>query len=377
MYHFIQPTVDELMSTDFWNMDVILADDNKNATNDAIANSNNHDKPLKRTVEEIMRNSKRLKTQGRYTKAWNEFIAFSDNPVFKYINEDLYLQYFDYLIKEKKYCFSTLWSTYSMLNSESQIQGGPKLNIYYRLINLIKGQEKGYQPKQSLVFSSDEIEKFLEEAPSSGIYLLYKAALMIGNYGGLRCIEMAGLLLENFKKSPDGSYWVTYNVSKQRQENVKNTFHIPEIHASHIEKYVQCLTESDGRMFRTFVSEAKNNLTIGRFIKSPMGKNTLAKIPQNIASYLGLKNKELYTGHCFRRTSATLHANGGATSLDLKKHFNWRSENMAMRYVNQSSVQKTNMSAIISGDTNLNKSSKEETHKTLNISNCSNFVIHL
>lgn len=46
--------------------------------------------------------------------------------------------------------------------------------------------------------------------------------------------------------------------------------------------------------------------------------NTFTKIPYEIAKFLHLENPELYTGHCFRRSSATLLADTGADILELK-----------------------------------------------------------
>lgn len=37
-----------------------------------------------------------------------------------------------------------------------------------------------------------------------------------------------------------------------------------------------------------------------------VGVNFLGSVPKKIAEYLGLPNPELYTGHCFRRSSAIL-----------------------------------------------------------------------
>ena len=113
-----------------------------------------------------------------------------------------------------------------MLNSESQIRCGPKMNDYFRLITLIKSKERGYKPKQGRTFTKKNIEAFLEEAPSTGLFCLEKAALINGLYGGLQGEEMANLRIENFSKDNDGNYWVEYNVSKQKQCEVSNRFHI-------------------------------------------------------------------------------------------------------------------------------------------------------
>lgn len=39
----------------------------------------------------------------------------------------------------------------------------------------------------------------------------------------------------------------------------------------------------------------------------PIGINTFARMPSEIAKYLGLPDPQEYTGNCFRRTSTTLH----------------------------------------------------------------------
>ena len=56
-------------------------------------------------------------------------------------------------------------------------------------------------------------------------------------------------------------------------------------------------------------------------------------MPQKIAEYLGLPHPELYTGHAFRRTAATLSAIAGATIMDLKAGGGWHSTKVAEEYV--------------------------------------------
>lgn len=300
----------------------------------------------KRSADEIMKDVKKLKTQNKYDKNWNLMLEFHNNPDIKELTEEMFLQYFDFLINEKKYAHSTLWSIYSMLNSESQLRCGPKLNEFFRLITLIKSTERGYSPKQAMTFTLTDFGKFLEIAPSNGMYALEKAALIIGAYGGLRVDEMSFLEIQNFRKDPDDNYWVTYRVSKQKQD-VTNSFHIPQKNSSHITKYIEEIDETEGRFFRRFLPTNKGKKDAGKFSMAPMGKNIIARIPHEIAKYLNLPNAELYTGHSFRRTSATLFANAGATKMDLKKHLNWKSDSVADRYVDQSESRKLKMSAMI------------------------------
>lgn len=71
----------------------------------------------------------------------------------------------------------------------------------------------------------------------------------------------------------------------------------------------------------------------GKCSVQPVGKNTISKIPCMIAKYLQLPNPEAYTGHCFRRTSATLLVDAGGDTLSLKRHGGWQSTTVAEGYV--------------------------------------------
>lgn len=52
----------------------------------------------------------------------------------------------------------------------------------------------------------------------------------------------------------------------------------------------------------------------GRCLNQPVGKNSFAAIPTRIAKFLGLPHAEMYTGHSFSSTSATLLADTEACS---------------------------------------------------------------
>ena len=63
-------------------------------------------------------------------------------------------------------------------------------------------------------------------------------------------------------------------------------------------------------------------------------------MPKTIASYLKLADPESYTGHSFRRSSATLLADSGADLVTLKQHGGWKSSTVAEGYVEDSFNQK-------------------------------------
>lgn len=74
----------------------------------------------------------------------------------------------------------------------------------------------------------------------------------------------------------------------------------------------------------------------GKCISLPVGINTIGGMPKKIADFLGLENSALYTGHTFRRTSATLLVEAGADIIALKQHGRWESSKVAEAYLEES-----------------------------------------
>lgn len=76
----------------------------------------------------------------------------------------------------------------------------------------------------------------------------------------------------------------------------------------------------------------------GKCTPQPVGIHTFGSIPKRIANYLNLPEPELYTGRCFRRTSATLHA--GGSKENLKRPRGWKSDTITESYVEESELNK-------------------------------------
>ncbi|KAJ8973823.1 hypothetical protein NQ317_001186 [Molorchus minor] len=79
----------------------------------------------------------------------------------------------------------------------------------------------------------------------------------------------------------------------------------------------------------------------GKCSSQPVGKNTMGKIPSVVASYLKLSDVACYTGHCLRRSSATLLADAGVDITTIKRHAGWKSTTVAEGYVENSIENKT------------------------------------
>jgi integrase len=81
-------------------------------------------------------------------------------------------------------------------------------------------------------------------------------------------------------------------------------------------------------------------------IADPVGINTIGGAPKQ------MKNPEEYTGHAFRRSSATLLAESGADTSILKGLGGWKSTNVAEGYVDASIQNKKKIAQMILGKDN-------------------------
>lgn len=123
----------------------------------------------------------------------------------------------------------------------------------------------------------------------------------------------------------------------------------------------------------------------GKCNNQVVGINTIGAMPSLIARYLELPDAEAYTGHCFRRTSATLLVDAGADITTLKRHGGWKSSTVAEGYIEDSMHNKIQISnKILDCEfSNSNVQPVESTSATatsasgINISQCNNCTINL
>lgn len=86
------------------------------------------------------------------------------------------------------------------------------------------------------------------------------------------------------------------------------------------------------------------NYQKGKCTSQNVGINKIGELGKVVAAYLNLPNPELYTGHCFRRSSATLLVDAGGDILALKRHGGWKSTAVAEGYVDESIQNKLQVS---------------------------------
>ena len=314
----------------------------------------------KRDASEILGDTLPELSKAQYRKRWSDFETFlggERKPI-----EDDYLQYFDHLHNEKKQKASTIWTTYSMLNSIHQLNFGEKLQITFpRLTQLLKSYNANYERKVASVFTIGKINQYLDIDDTSPYVLVRKAIVVTAVSGGLRTSEMRELNFKDFVQL-NGGYKVTLIRKKQNGEKKPSVFFIPANFAKHIELYSAAVTSELGDAKGAFCKGKSN-----KFVDQPMGKNTLYGIGKDVATTLNLPNPGTYTGHCFRRSSATIAADSGATTQQLQRAFGWKSASTAQKYVDESDAGAQAMASFFTSETIHVQGSSSDAGKSYNI----------
>lgn len=306
-----------------------------------------------RNIDDILKDLGPQKSKESYNKAWRDFkqiTDFKDKPT-----EDNFMGYFDFLRREKSYQASSMWSIYSKLNNTYSLLYGRKFQQDFpRLTLQLKNYNAGYVRKMSSIFSRNQVLDFLQMSPDGpkSFWLLRKCVAAIAFSGGLRCAEVKNIKFEDLDLQEEG-YYVEYVPAKQRQEVRKSRFLVPrnklqpeQCFARHIENYLNLAldcygTENlHGDLFRTCLKG-------GGLSTLSMGINFIYKIPRCVAEALQLPNPERFTGHAFRRSAATNAADSGANSVELRRHFGWKDDQTANKYLQESKPQLAKMAKLI------------------------------
>lgn len=276
------------------------------------------------------------KSRHRYEKEYTAFKKWCNQRKVKTLKEEVFLAYFSQL--SKTYKPSTLWSRCSMLKMVIKIKEDLDIGRFTKLTAFLKRQNVGYKAKKSKIFTKTEISKFMSEAPND-VYLMMKVATIFGLAGACRREELTYLTIDNIDDK--GNLLV-----------VK----IPDTKTHTSRTFVISYEAGNGEylaLYRKYVNLRPPSITHRRFfIYYKMGKcstqcvgiNSFGKMPSEIAAYLGLPNPELYTGHSFRRSSATMLADSGANITNIKRHGGWKSTTVAEGYVEESLKNKTEIS---------------------------------
>lgn len=170
--------------------------------------------------------------------------------------------------------------------------------------------------------------------------------LIFGICGALRCAEFTNLKCSQVEDI-NNKFLVSIQDTKT---DIDRTFIIGPMFYSKVKEYIS-LKPTDQFTDRFFIQYLN-----GKCHRQVMGKNKIGSVPSTIASFLQLENSSRYTGHCFRRTAATLLSNSGANMAMLKQLGGWRSDSVASGYIANSMKTKT---LIYQGITHENKTAND------------------
>lgn len=169
-------------------------------------------------------------------------------------------------------------------------------------------------------------------------------ALIFGINGACRGNELVNIKIGDIERHSDELLLINLPDTKSKRER---SFVIRGEYAKIVKKY-QDLRPSNINTNRFFVAYSN-----GKCTRQVIGKNKISAMPKEIAKYLRLENAEHYTGHCFRRTSATLLADSGVDMTQIKRHGGWKSDAVAEGYIENSIQNKNKISCRISDSINL------------------------
>lgn len=117
---------------------------------------------IREKAEEMRNNLLPKQSKDVYEDAYKKYAEWkSTNKAIT--SENCLKVYFNDLIKHYKP--STIWSIYSKLKSTIQIYENISIENYKELTALLSQNSRGYKSKKSKVFTSEQINSFLENAP--------------------------------------------------------------------------------------------------------------------------------------------------------------------------------------------------------------------
>ncbi|XP_046615650.1 UTP--glucose-1-phosphate uridylyltransferase isoform X1 [Neodiprion virginianus] len=290
-----------------------------------------------------------------YWSTYNAFIEWKDANRVKTISESVMLTYFGVLAN--KYKPSTLWTKYSMLRSTIKIKHNIKVKKFTRLLAFLKQKSNGYEAKKSKALTLDNVKKFLSDAPDK-TYMVTKVALIFGLFGACRNGELCSLTTNDVI---DHGKIIEVTLKHTKNKNTRSF----------------CIEGEPLGLIKTYRSLRPENATVDRFFltyrngkctNQPLGKNKFGSMPKEIAKFLQLADPEQYTGHAFRRSSATLCADRGFTITDFTSLGGWTSSTIAESYIKDSINHKKKRSReitdVIEGTSREDVTSQPEPKKT-------------
>lgn len=104
-----------------------------------------------------------VKPNPKYNRLYEDFQKWNKKKGATPVTESVLLKYFSELAEKSKP--TTLWVYHTMLKSTLRINDNLDISSYTTLISFLKEKSAGYKPFKATVFTEEDIEKFINEAP--------------------------------------------------------------------------------------------------------------------------------------------------------------------------------------------------------------------
>ncbi|KAI4465068.1 phage integrase-related [Holotrichia oblita] len=195
-------------------------------------------------------------------------------------------------------------------------------------------------PKKAAVFEEHHIRQIITDAPYE-VFLPIKAILIIGIAEACRTVELCNMKVADVDLRED---IIVINIPHTKNKSCRKFVIVEPMWIDVVTRYWMIRPSPDiPRLFIGFRSEKPT--------RQNMGHNTISTSAIKIATYLKLPDANNYTGHSFRRTSATILADNGGDILSLKRYGGWKSSSVAEGYVEESITDKKRITSMVQGTT--------------------------
>lgn len=154
--------------------------------------------------------------------------------------------------------------------------------------------------------------------------------MIFGIAGALRKDELLKLETDNVQDL-GSKFLVTIKTSKTHTNRIFTIVDNEQNTLLNLVKHYVSLRPAHTPHKRFFIFYKNNKCTT-----QPVGINTFSKMPSIIATFLRLEQSHLYTGHCFRRSSASILSDSGADFSAIKRLGGWKSTAVAEGYIENS-----------------------------------------
>ncbi|XP_066256703.1 protein tramtrack, beta isoform-like isoform X12 [Euwallacea similis] len=236
-------------------------------------------------------NSLPEKSRKKYELVYKNFMAWCSSKGFDTYTEDVLLTYFEDLAATHR-C-TTMWGYYSMLRSTLIINNNVNIETYHKLRTFLKTKSKGYQCKKSKLFTHEELNRFIDEAPDL-IYLATKVAVIFGLMGACRKHELHAITIDDVR---DFGTAMMITIPSQSSNLIPRQFTITGDYYQYCANYMK-LRPSNTVSKSFFLNYQKGKCTVQN-----IGINKIGAMGKEVAKFLKLPDPQMYTGYGFRRST--------------------------------------------------------------------------